>query len=92
MKFTTSKRVTPCSPSMVTAGQSRSAKRATRTLAPLSSFFPELCTCMAARCTARLKPSESEGNWASASSGMGSTSSSRNFSSRFFRLAGSPPA
>ena len=47
--ISTSKRVTPCSASIPTAGQSRSAKTATRTFAPFSSFFPELCTCIAAR-------------------------------------------
>jgi hypothetical protein len=91
MKFTTSKRLTPCSPSSVTAGQSRSANIATSTFAPLSSFLPDDCTCIAARPTTRWKPSESVGV-VSLSSGIGSISSSRKRSSFFLSAGASPPA
>ncbi len=47
---------------------------------------------MAARCTARLKPSESEGNWRLRLLRQGLHLVVEELSSRFFSAAGSPPA
>ena len=59
MKFTTSKRVTPCCCRKYTACESFSPKMATKTLAPVTSFLPfEVdCTCMIARWITRWNPS-----------------------------------
>ena len=59
IKFTTSKRVTPCCCKKYTACESFSPKMATNTLAPVTSFLPfdVDCTCMMARWITRWNPS-----------------------------------
>jgi len=72
MKFTTSKRVTPCCCKKYTACESFSPKIATNTLAPVTSFLPfEVdCTCMMARWITLWNPSV---GWVSTSSVPGTT-------------------
>src|SRR3990170_7308982 len=57
MKFTTSRRAMPCCCRKYTACESFSPKIATSTLAPVTSFLPEDCTCRMARWITRWKPS-----------------------------------
>ena len=65
MKLTTSSRVMPCWCRKYTACESFSPKIATNTLAPVTSFLPEDCTCRMARWITRWKPSV---GWVSISS------------------------
>jgi hypothetical protein len=65
MKFTTSRRVMPWRCRKYTAWESFSPKMATSTLAPVTSFLPEDCTCRMARWITRWKPSV---GWVSISS------------------------